>query len=103
MLFEEVSASSLVRIDTCASVARTLATTDPLLGAYFNSRRLLLALRLLQGALGAVSTIGLVLIAGAAWRRILKPLVLAAVGATFLGQAIAFFHQLVAGEKQFDD
>ena len=40
---------------------------------------------------------------GQLWSRLLKPLVLAAVGATFLGQAIAFFYQLRAGEKDFDD
>jgi hypothetical protein len=32
-----------------------------------------------------------------------KPLVLGAIGATFLGQAVAFFHQLMKGEKQFDE
>lgn len=43
------------------------------------------------------------LAAGQAWRRVVKPLVLAAVGATFLGQAIAFFYQLGKGEKDFED
>lgn len=43
------------------------------------------------------------LAAGQAWRRLVKPLVLAAVGATFLGQAIAFFVQLGKGEKDFED
>jgi len=38
-----------------------------------------------------------------AWKKLLKPLIIAAVGATFLGQAVAFFHQLTSGEKQFDD
>ena len=37
------------------------------------------------------------------WERVLKPLALAMVGATFLGQAIAFFTQLRKGEGQFDD
>jgi len=41
--------------------------------------------------------------AGELWRGYLKPLILAAVGATFLGQAIAFFHQLKAGENEFED
>jgi len=41
--------------------------------------------------------------AGEVWRGYLKPLVLAAIGATFLGQAIAFFHQLHSGEDQFED
>ncbi len=40
---------------------------------------------------------------GRLWRGLVKPLVLAAIGATFLGQAIAFFHQLHTGEKQFED
>jgi tetrathionate reductase subunit B len=43
------------------------------------------------------------LAAGEAWSRVLKPLVLAAVGATFLGQAVAFFNQLRNGEKDFED
>ena len=37
------------------------------------------------------------------WRSLVRPLVLAAVGATFLGQAIAFFVQLGKGEKDFED
>lgn len=37
------------------------------------------------------------------WERVLKPLALTMVGATFLGQAIAFFTQLRKGEGQFDD
>ena len=37
------------------------------------------------------------------WGRVLKPLVLTAIGATFLGQAVAFFQQLRTGEKEFDD
>ncbi|HTQ57081.1 MAG TPA: 4Fe-4S dicluster domain-containing protein [Bryobacteraceae bacterium] len=40
---------------------------------------------------------------GRLWRGLVKPLVLAAIGATFLGQAVAFFYQLRSGEKQFDD
>ena len=34
---------------------------------------------------------------------LVKPLVLAAVGATFAGQAVAFFTQLRKGEKDFED
>lgn len=37
------------------------------------------------------------------WSRILKPLLLTAIGATFLGQTVAFVHQLMSGEKQFED
>lgn len=37
------------------------------------------------------------------WARVVKPLALAMVGATFAGQAIAFFTQLTKGEKQLDD
>lgn len=40
---------------------------------------------------------------GRLWTGFLRPLVLAMVGASFLGQAIAFFYQLHSGEKQFDD
>jgi tetrathionate reductase subunit B len=40
---------------------------------------------------------------GQAWRRFFKPLVLAAVGATFVGQAVAFFVQLWKGEDAFDE
>jgi len=39
---------------------------------------------------------------GEFWSRVLKPLVLAAVCATFAGQAIAFFHQLAKGEPEHD-
>jgi tetrathionate reductase subunit B len=42
-------------------------------------------------------------VAGDWWAGVLKPLVLTAVGATFLGQAVAFFQQLRKGEKEFDD
>ncbi len=41
--------------------------------------------------------------AGELLMKVLRPLVLAAIGATFLGQAIAFFNQLRAGEKEFED
>jgi tetrathionate reductase subunit B len=41
--------------------------------------------------------------AAVVWSKLLKKLVYVAVGATFLGQAVAFFHQLATGEKQFDD
>ncbi len=37
------------------------------------------------------------------WSKVVKPLVFAAIGATFLGQAIAFFYQLRTGEKEFED
>jgi tetrathionate reductase subunit B len=37
------------------------------------------------------------------WRRAFKPLMIAVVGATFLGQAVAFFTQLRTGEKDFED
>jgi tetrathionate reductase subunit B len=43
------------------------------------------------------------LAAGEAWSRIFKPLVLTAVGATFAGQAIAFFTQLRKGEPEIED
>jgi tetrathionate reductase subunit B len=42
------------------------------------------------------------LAAGEAWSRLAKPLVLLAVGATFAGQAIAFFNQLNKGEEDFE-
>jgi hypothetical protein len=41
--------------------------------------------------------------AGRVWGAFAKKAVLLAVGATFLGQAVAFFHQLATGEKQFDE
>ncbi|MGZ4822357.1 MAG: 4Fe-4S dicluster domain-containing protein [Terriglobales bacterium] len=37
------------------------------------------------------------------WTKLAKKLVYLAVGATFLGQAGAFFHQLSVGEKQSDE
>ena len=37
------------------------------------------------------------------WSSLLNKVVFLAVGATFLGQAVAFFHQLSTGEKQFDE
>jgi len=40
---------------------------------------------------------------GSWWSKVFKPLVLAAVGATFLGQAGAFFYQLWHGEETFED
>jgi len=40
---------------------------------------------------------------GDLWRNVLKPLVLAAVGASFLGQAVAFFYQLRTGEKDVEE
>ena len=43
------------------------------------------------------------LAAGEAWRRLARPLVWAAVGAAFLGQAGAFFNQLRKGEADFED
>lgn len=41
--------------------------------------------------------------AGEWWSKVIKPLALAMVGATFAGQAIAFFAQLRKGEGQFDE
>jgi hypothetical protein len=41
--------------------------------------------------------------AAKAWRSLVKPLVVAAVAATFLGQSVAFFSQLWNGEKDFED
>ncbi len=41
--------------------------------------------------------------AGTAWARGFKPMMLALVGATFAGQAVAFFMQLRNGEKDFED
>ena len=43
------------------------------------------------------------LTAGEAWTRLLKPLVLVMVGATFAGQAVAFFTQLRNGEGDFEE
>jgi tetrathionate reductase subunit B len=37
------------------------------------------------------------------WTALAKKFVYLAVGATFLGQAVAFFHQLSSGEKQFEE
>ncbi len=34
------------------------------------------------------------------WARVIRPLVIAGVGATFLGQAVAFFYQLATGESE---
>ncbi len=41
--------------------------------------------------------------AGRVWSGLVKKVVLLAIGATFLGQAVAFFRQLQVGEKQFED
>lgn len=41
--------------------------------------------------------------AGDIWSRVVKPLAIAMVGATFIGQAVAFFTQLNKGEGQFDE
>ena len=41
--------------------------------------------------------------AGQVWSKLVNKFVYLAVGATFLGQAVAFFHQLATGEKQFED
>ena len=43
------------------------------------------------------------LTAGEAWKRLLRPLVIGVVGATFLGQAVAFFNQLHKGEDDFEE
>lgn len=37
------------------------------------------------------------------WSKVAKKIVYLAVGATFLGQAVAFFRQLHTGEKQFEE
>jgi tetrathionate reductase subunit B len=37
------------------------------------------------------------------WSSLLNKFIFLAIGATFLGQAIAFFRQLSQGEKQFED
>jgi hypothetical protein len=37
------------------------------------------------------------------WSGFLNKVIFLAVGATFLGQAVAFFRQLSSGEKQFED
>lgn len=37
------------------------------------------------------------------WKDILKPVVFAAIGATFAGQAVAFFNQLRKGEEPIDE
>ncbi len=39
----------------------------------------------------------------AVWKSLVKKVVYLAVGATFLGQAVAFFSQLSTGEKQFEE
>lgn len=43
------------------------------------------------------------LAAGKVWSAVVKKVVVLAVGATFLGQAVAFFRQLNTGEKQFEE
>jgi len=40
---------------------------------------------------------------GKIWSSLLNKVVYLAVGVTFLGQAVAFFHQLSTGEKQFEE
>jgi hypothetical protein len=40
---------------------------------------------------------------GKIWGSLLNKFLYLAVGATFLGQAVAFFHQLSTGEKQFEE
>jgi hypothetical protein len=42
-------------------------------------------------------------VSGTLWEKLAKPAILGAVGLTFLGQAIAFFHQLRHGEKDHED
>ena len=41
--------------------------------------------------------------AGKIWGAVAKKLVFLSVGATFLGQAVAFFRQLATGEKQYEE
>lgn len=40
---------------------------------------------------------------GVLWEKLARPAVLAGIGLTFLGQAVAFFHQLRHGEKDHED
>jgi Fe-S-cluster-containing dehydrogenase component len=42
-------------------------------------------------------------VSGSLWEKVAKPVVLGAVGLTFAGQAIAFFHQLWNGEEDYED
>lgn len=42
-------------------------------------------------------------VAGQAWERLFRPLVLTMVAATFAGQAVAFFNQLRKGEADYED
>jgi tetrathionate reductase subunit B len=41
--------------------------------------------------------------AGRVWNAVAKKFVFLAIGATFFGQAVAFFHQLATGENQFEE
>jgi Fe-S-cluster-containing dehydrogenase component len=43
------------------------------------------------------------LTAGETWRRLVRPLVIGAAGAAFIGQAIAFFAQVRKGEEDSDE
>ena len=45
----------------------------------------------------------LLLTAGEAWKKLVRPLVIGVVGATLVGQAAAFFTQLHKGEGDFDE
>lgn len=42
-------------------------------------------------------------IAEEAWKKVLVPLIGAAMGGTFLVQAVYFTKQLIEGEKEFDE
>ena len=42
-------------------------------------------------------------VAGTLWEKLARPAVLGIVGLTFIGQAVAFFHQLGHGEKDYED
>jgi tetrathionate reductase subunit B len=46
---------------------------------------------------------GFTIAAGRVWSGLAKKVVFLAIGATFLGQAVAFFRQLQVGEKQFEE
>ncbi len=41
--------------------------------------------------------------AAAAWKNIARPVVIGLIGATFLGQAVAYANQLVKGEEELDE
>jgi hypothetical protein len=40
---------------------------------------------------------------GLLWEKVAKPMLIGAAAVTFLGEAVAFFHQLRNGEREHDD